>query len=77
MSAHLLILISLAAVLFQLLRFILKSYRSPLRTVSGPTLARFTDAWYFWNVRKGSFEKVNQELHKKHGISRLPFASVE
>ncbi|CAG9939596.1 unnamed protein product [Clonostachys rosea f. rosea IK726] len=41
--------------------------RSPLRTVRGPFFARFTDGWYFWQVWKGSFQHVNQELHKKYG----------
>ncbi|KAI8666719.1 hypothetical protein NCS57_00898100 [Fusarium keratoplasticum] len=50
-----------------LVRFLVQFIRSPLRTVPGPFLARFTDGWYFWNVRKGSFQDVNVELHKKYG----------
>lgn len=50
-----------------LIRFLVQLFRSPLRTVPGPFLARFTDGWYFWNVRKGSFQDVNVELHKKYG----------
>ncbi|KAH8652032.1 cytochrome P450 [Xylariales sp. PMI_506] len=41
--------------------------RSPVRFVPGPWLARYTDAWYFWNLHKGHFENVNEELHKKYG----------
>lgn len=49
------------------IRFLVQILRSPLRSVPGPFLARFTDGWYFWNVRKGSFQDVNVELHKKYG----------
>ncbi|KAM0081256.1 hypothetical protein ACKRZS_006586 [Fusarium odoratissimum] len=56
-----------AVVLALLLRFIVQSFRSPLRTVPGPTLARLTDGWYFWKVWKGSFQDVNLDLHKKYG----------
>ncbi|KAM0428145.1 hypothetical protein ACHAPT_007045 [Fusarium lateritium] len=58
----------LAAIFFVfLIRFLVQSFRSPLRTVPGPFLARSTDGWYFWNVRKGHFQDVNVELHKKYG----------
>jgi cytochrome P450 len=56
-----------AIVLILALRLLLRALFSPLRTVPGPFLARFTDAWYFWTVRKGSFEEVNVNLHKKYG----------
>lgn len=39
----------------------------PLRSVPGPFLARFTRWWYFFAVWKGDFERMNVELHKKHG----------
>ena len=50
---------------------LLRALFSPLRHIPGPFLARFTDFWYFWNVRNGSFEDVNLDLHKKYGM--LPF----
>ncbi|KAH6951445.1 cytochrome P450 [Fusarium avenaceum] len=50
-----------------LVHFVIRSLRSPLRTIPGPWLARFTDGWYFLNIRKGSFQNVNIDLHKKHG----------
>ncbi|KAF5004052.1 hypothetical protein FDECE_9427 [Fusarium decemcellulare] len=50
-----------------LIRFIVQSLRSPLRTVPGPFLTRFTDGWYFWKVREGSFQDVNVDLHKRYG----------
>ncbi|KPM35295.1 hypothetical protein AK830_g11287 [Neonectria ditissima] len=68
MAAHLLVLL-VAAVFFiaHLLVSITRSIRSPLRTVGGPFLARFSDVWYFWTVRKGHFEVTNRQLHEKYG----------
>ncbi|KAH7141120.1 cytochrome P450 [Dactylonectria macrodidyma] len=40
---------------------------SPLTTVPGPTLARFTDLWYLNRVRGGQFERDNVVLHRKYG----------
>lgn len=39
----------------------------PLRHIPGPFLARFTRAWYFWEIYKGSFERTNQQLHSRYG----------
>lgn len=68
MTSHLLILLA-AAVFFvvHLLIFITRPIRSPLKSVGGPFLARFSDVWYFWTVRKGHFEVTNRELHEEHG----------
>lgn len=41
--------------------------RSSLRSIPGPTLAHFTDAWYFFRLKQGDFEKVNVSLHKEYG----------
>lgn len=57
----------LASLIALLVYRIARLLRSPLRAVPGPFLARITDAWYFWIVWEGSFEKVNQELHKRYG----------
>ncbi|KAI0128207.1 cytochrome P450 [Hypoxylon sp. NC0597] len=51
----------------QLLLQLFRHVTSPLRSVPGPFLARFTDLWYLWKVKQGSFEKVNKELHEKYG----------
>ncbi|KAI3323954.1 cytochrome P450 [Xylariaceae sp. AK1471] len=40
---------------------------SPLRALPGPFLARWTDAWYAWNVYKGHWEMRNIDLHRKYG----------
>jgi hypothetical protein len=65
-----------AFVLVLVLRVLLRALFSPLRSVPGPLLARFTDAWYFWNVWKGSFEEVNVNLHKKQGKSLSGFQVI-
>ncbi|KAK8115255.1 cytochrome P450 oxidoreductase [Apiospora kogelbergensis] len=41
--------------------------RSPLRSVPGPLLARFTDLWYCYQLKKGGYEKVILKLHQQHG----------
>ncbi|KAI1142063.1 cytochrome P450 [Hypoxylon sp. FL0543] len=51
----------------QLLLQLYRHVKSPLKSVPGPLFARFTDLWYFWKLRQGSFEKVNKELHEKYG----------
>ncbi|CAK7198503.1 hypothetical protein SEUCBS139899_001164 [Sporothrix eucalyptigena] len=45
----------------------LRALRSPLRSVPGPFLARFTDAWYVWRVWRGHFEDDNAALHATYG----------
>ncbi|KAF7555155.1 hypothetical protein G7Z17_g2388 [Cylindrodendrum hubeiense] len=65
-----LLLIPVAGTVFlavQLFIFIVHLIRSPLKSVPGPFLARFSDLWYFWAVRKGRFEQQNRELHQKYG----------
>lgn len=44
-----------------------QTFVSPLRSVKGPFLARFTNLWYLWRVANGSFEFENIELHRRHG----------
>jgi hypothetical protein len=40
---------------------------SPLRSIHGPFLARFTKLWYLWRVYNGHFEQENIALHRKYG----------
>ncbi|KXJ87349.1 cytochrome P450 [Microdochium bolleyi] len=40
---------------------------SPLRSVRGPWLARFTSGWYAFRVWQGSFQHVNRDLHRQYG----------
>ena len=51
-------------------QFLIKIYHnlfSPLASVPGPFLARFTDLWYAWRINKGHFEWDNISLHRKYG----------
>ncbi|KAI0469341.1 cytochrome P450 [Xylaria cf. heliscus] len=56
-----------ALALVYILQRLARSVISPLRSVPGPFLARCSDLWYFWNVKKGRWEERNIELHRKHG----------
>lgn len=40
---------------------------SPLRSIPGPWVARFTRLWYFMHVRSGEFHHKNIALHAKYG----------
>ncbi|EMR81864.1 hypothetical protein ACHAPC_001604 [Botrytis cinerea] len=39
----------------------------PLRHIPGPFLARFSRAWYCWEIYKGHFERTNHQLHTRYG----------
>ena len=60
----------------QLLLHIYRYFTSPLRSVPGPFVARFTDLWYLKQVQDGCFEKVNRELHKKYGLLTPPLLTA-
>ncbi|KAI8255633.1 hypothetical protein K4K56_007815 [Colletotrichum sp. SAR 10_98] len=67
MSAQLVLAAAAFALLAQILYSLVRWIRSPLRSVPGPSLARFTDFWYFRRLKQGGFEKVNQRLHERYG----------
>ncbi|KAI0099279.1 cytochrome P450 [Nemania sp. FL0031] len=50
-----------------ILQRLLRSLFSPLRSVPGPFIARCSDLWYLWHVKRGHWETRNIELHRKHG----------
>ncbi|KAI8949914.1 cytochrome P450 [Xylaria longipes] len=56
-----------ALVLSYIIQRLSRSVLSPLRSVPGPFLARCSDLWYLWHVKKGHWEVRNIELHRKHG----------
>ncbi|KAL6230900.1 hypothetical protein BDW75DRAFT_248259 [Aspergillus navahoensis] len=62
------ILLATGAAAIYVVLFLWRLVSSPLRDVPGPLLARFTDAWYFWKVRRGDFQQQNQQLHKDYGV---------
>ncbi|KAI0876529.1 cytochrome P450 [Hypoxylon argillaceum] len=62
-----LIRVSGALVVGYILQRLLRSLLSPLRAVPGPFLARCSDLWYLWHVKRGHWEIRNIELHRKHG----------
>ena len=67
MSYSILITIAGIVVCAQLTLVFARLLLTPLRSLPGPFLARFTDAWYFWQVRKAHFEEDNLALHEKYG----------
>ncbi|KZL77639.1 cytochrome P450 oxidoreductase [Colletotrichum tofieldiae] len=67
MNAQLSLALAAFALLAQLAITFLRWLRSPLRSVPGPLLARFTDLWYFHRLKQGTFERVNLELHEQYG----------
>ena len=63
----LLIAVVALLLLFCLLQILYSAITSPLRSIPGPFLARFTKLWYLWRVYNGHFEQENIELHRKYG----------
>jgi hypothetical protein len=53
--------------LLRLLHIVYSAITSPLRSIPGPFLARFTKLWYLWRVYNGHFEQDNIDLHRKYG----------
>ncbi|KAF4535861.1 Cytochrome P450 [Lasiodiplodia theobromae] len=67
-TTHHLALVVIACVAVVLcVRSFIRALFSPLRSVPGPFLARFTRLWYLWKVWRGDFQKTNIELHRKYG----------
>jgi len=58
---------ALLAIIFFVIRPIVRALVSPLRTVPGPFLARFTRLWELHVVRKHDFAAYSIALHKKYG----------
>ena len=50
-----------------ILYFIVSPFLSPLRSVPGPFLARFTKLWWLERLRRGHFDQENIELHREYG----------
>ncbi|KAJ8071205.1 hypothetical protein OCU04_001542 [Sclerotinia nivalis] len=60
------VLIAIPASIY-LLSILFLAIIDPLRHIPGPFLARFTRAWYCWEIYKGSFHRTNQQLHSRYG----------
>lgn len=48
-------------------RFLYSYVTSPLKSLPGPLVAKFTDLWRFYDYWCCSQIKSHQTLHKKHG----------
>jgi hypothetical protein len=57
----------LVAIVLWLITPLIRGLISPLRSVPGPFLARFTRLWELRAIYKHDFATYNIELHKKYG----------
>ena len=48
-------------------------YQNPLTNVPGPWLARYSRLWLLKAILSRKFEKVNVDLHRRHGWYRNPW----
>lgn len=60
-------LLSALLILGLVLRPVLRAAASPLRSVPGPILARFSNFYYFQSLQTGLFHYQNIALHRKYG----------
>ena len=49
-------------------RALFQAYRTPLRDIPGPWLAKFTRLWLLRAYASRSFQKTNLDLHRKLGL---------
>lgn len=66
MAYHILSYAAVAGTIW-LLTIVIRHLISPLRTIQGPLVARFTKLWYFNSIWRGEFNKDNIRLHHKYG----------
>ena len=67
MHGHLLLLIPVVYLVYQVVLRLGRAIFSPLRAIPGPFWSRFTALWYFNRVRNGQFGHDNIKLHKQYG----------
>ncbi|GKU10448.1 cytochrome p450 oxidoreductase [Fusarium langsethiae] len=67
MIIYLLVAFGAAALLLRQIFTVVQYFRSELRSVPGPIIARLTSGWYAWQVWQGSFQDVNRDLHQRYG----------
>lgn len=49
------------------IRFLATLIKSPSLLIPGPVLARFTNLWYLWQMKRGDFHHTNIRLHQENG----------
>ncbi|KAG9240386.1 cytochrome P450 [Calycina marina] len=60
--------VTLIAIIFSFAGWIFYcQFLHPLRTIPGPILASFSQAWIVYHTVRGDLEKAQRKLHKKHG----------
>jgi hypothetical protein len=58
-------------------RRVFRALADPLRSIPGPSLARWTRLWELREVRRGYFEKTNIRLHQCYGWYAFPFVILK
>lgn len=76
MHPTLLLYTALAALIFRGLYALYTIVASPLRSIPGPFLARFTKAWYFFSLKSGHHEVDAIALHRKYARQGEHFAPI-
>jgi hypothetical protein len=59
----------LLLIIYTVIRPIVRALTTPLRSIPGPSLARFTRLWEIRTVYKNDFATYNIALHEKYGTS--------
>jgi hypothetical protein len=63
-------LLLLAIIVLPVVYSVIRATLSPLRSIPGPHLARYSRLWYLRAVRRRDFQETNVRLHEEHG--KLP-----
>ncbi|ETS76877.1 hypothetical protein PFICI_10751 [Pestalotiopsis fici W106-1] len=83
MSIILLQCLALGGIVVYATLILVRPFVSPLRSIPGPFVTRFTDLWYLAKIRRGDFELTNKRLHDqygpivRYGPNRFSFATLD
>ncbi|PVH74486.1 cytochrome P450 [Cadophora sp. DSE1049] len=61
------VLVVEALIILSILYRIFRAASSPLRSIPGPFLARFTRLWYFGKLHAYNYQETNIALHRRYG----------
>ena len=64
-ASSLLVLLAIVAIV---VRALFQAYRTPLRDIPGPWMAKFTRLWLLRAYASRSFQKTSLDLHRKLGL---------
>ncbi len=61
------VLVVEALIILSILYRVFRAASSPLRSIPGPFLARFTRLWYFGKLHAYNYQETNIALHRRYG----------